>query len=179
MSTAQNQRPVGFFHPAIISAMPRPASMSPPAVFSSTNSPVHLIALLHHGQQRKNMFILGSLAEGGQHLVALDLPYNRQCVNGSPGRTNPGRAQLSISRRCFSACLSSILPLPSRSVCADSTFFTHQYFLYYLPFSFSSLFFEFFILKQKAVIFLNQAIFLTVPHSILIYIILIDNCIYK
>ena len=64
------------------------------AVIQQNQQAVHLVALLHHGQQGKDVLILGALAGGGQQLVPLNLPHNGQNVNGSPLTLNQRGAQV-------------------------------------------------------------------------------------
>ena len=82
---------VGFFIPAIISAMPSPASTSPPTVFRSISS---LLGLLDRREQRHDMLIFCGFVILGQYLMPLDLTDDSQAVYHSCPALRLSAAQL-------------------------------------------------------------------------------------
>ena len=68
--------------------------MSPPHSVEQHQQAVHLVALLNGRQQGHDVLIFGGLGRGGQNLVALDLSYNGQGVDGPPLRPDGGGAHI-------------------------------------------------------------------------------------
>ena len=85
---------VGFRMLEMSSEMASPASMSPPHRVEQDKQSVHLVALLHRGQQGHDMFIFCGFAGGGQDLVPLDLSHNGERVDGPLFRFDGGGAHI-------------------------------------------------------------------------------------